>query len=244
MTLGGPSETFPWTLSRKTFKNPELVYCHGSCPFFGGRSLFWSAWCPRPRLDLDELRDFPKKMLSVAKKEEFWERGENLLHVTNADKLDDTVFAGLQRVIDKKLAERWRDIKTATHSMPAPLAVGRASPTSTLRFNKFSTPAPLLKIYDDQKRAERLGRGASLDILLNCTVEKLNADEGHVRSIQTSRGLISLPDDETKVILCSGVSIPISSCQLTRQLISSRPFPMPQFCSTASSMPKKRWARD
>ncbi|KAI8184532.1 hypothetical protein K4K51_012414 [Colletotrichum sp. SAR 10_75] len=167
--LGGPSETFPWTLSKKTFSDPLLKYCHGSCPFFGGRSLFWSAWSPQPKVE--DMRDFPKDMVDSTKKPEFWDRARDLLHVTGADEIGDSVYSGLQREIDQRLKDRLREVKTAEYSEPAQLAVGRASVTSNLRFNKFSTPAPLLKIYEEQKSKN----AASLDILLNCTVKTLVA---------------------------------------------------------------------
>ncbi|VUC22981.1 unnamed protein product [Clonostachys rosea] len=203
MVLGGPSETFPWALSRKTFTDPELRYCHGSCPFFGGRSTFWSAWCPQP--EINEMRDFPKALIAATQEDIFWPEANRLLHVTGTDELDNSIFAGLQDQVDSRLEKRIKDIPTATHSGPARLAVGRSSPTSTLRFNKFSTPGPLLKIYEDQKVKEKNGEGAALDIMLNCVVEKLHADEeGRVRSVKTSKGVISLPTDETSIVLCAG----------------------------------------
>ncbi|KAI8316818.1 hypothetical protein K4K61_000096 [Colletotrichum sp. SAR11_59] len=161
--LGGPSETFPWTLSKKTFSDPLLKYCHGSCPFFGGRSLFWSAWSPQPKVE--DMRAFPKSMIDSTKEPEFWNRARDLLHVTGADNIGDSVYSGLQREIDQRLRDRIQEVKTAEYSEPAQLAVGRASVNSNLRFNKFSTPAPLLKIYEEQKSKN----AASLDILLNCT---------------------------------------------------------------------------
>ncbi|KAI8256705.1 hypothetical protein K4K58_004618 [Colletotrichum sp. SAR11_239] len=103
----------------------------------------------------EDMRDFPKEMIDSTKKPEFWDRARDLLHVTGADKIGDS--------------DRLREVKTAEYSEPAQLAVGRASVTSNLRFNKFSTPAPLLKIYEEQKSKN----AASLDILLNCTVKTL-----------------------------------------------------------------------
>ncbi|KAJ5011942.1 hypothetical protein K4K57_004958 [Colletotrichum sp. SAR 10_99] len=149
------------------------------------------------------MRDFPKEMIVSTKKPEFWYRARELLHVTGADKIGDSVYSGLQREIDQRLKDRLQEVKTAEYSEPAQLAVGRASVTSNLRFNKFSTPAPLLKIYEEQKPKN----AASLDILLNCTVKTLGAvddDEGHVHAIETTRGTITWQGDNTKVILCAG----------------------------------------
>ncbi|KAJ0277299.1 hypothetical protein CBS470a_010355 [Colletotrichum nupharicola] len=132
------------------------------------------------------MRDFSKEMIDSTKTPEFWDRARGLLHVTGAEKIGDSVYSGLQREIDQRLKDRLKEVKTAEYSEPAQLAVGRASVTSNLRFNKFSTPAPLLKIYEEQKSKN----AASLDILLNCTVKSLGAvddDGGHVHAIETTR---------------------------------------------------------
>ncbi|KAI1881548.1 hypothetical protein JX265_000374 [Neoarthrinium moseri] len=198
--LGGPSETFPWTLSKKTFNDPQLRYCHGSCPFFGGRSTFWSAWSPQPRVE--DMRGFPSTMIASTKEPIFWPEAKRLLHVTGANQIGDPVYTGLQKEIDQRLKDRLQHIKTAEYSEPAQLAVGLGTPTSTLRFNKFSTPAPLLKIYEEQKS----NNAAPLDILLNCVVKKLGPvdEDGHTHSIETTRGTITWQGDNTKVILCAG----------------------------------------
>ncbi|KAF9630228.1 2-keto-gluconate dehydrogenase [Lasiodiplodia theobromae] len=202
VVLGGVSETFPWTLSEKTFKDPLLGYCHGSCPFFGGRSAFWSAWSPQPRIE--DMRGFPESMIKATQEAIFWPEAKRLLNVTSASDVDDTIFAGLQDVIDERLREPGDRIPTATVSEPAQLSVGRRSPTSTLRFNKFSVPGPLLRIKEEQAAKEKEGTGARLDIALGCVVEKLRADDGMVRSIETSLGPISWANDNTKVVLCAG----------------------------------------
>ncbi|KAJ3952118.1 hypothetical protein N0V92_011458 [Colletotrichum tropicale] len=221
--LGGPSETFPWTLSKKTFSDPLLKYCHGSCPFFGGRSLFWSAWSPQPKVE--DMRAFPESLIDSTKEPEFWDHARDLLHVTGADKIGDSVYSGLQREIDQRLKDRLREVKTAEYSEPAQLAVGQASVTSNLRFNKFSTPAPLLKIYEEQKSKN----AASLDILLNCTVKTLGAvddDGGHVHAIETTRGTITWQGDNTKVILCAGAfpaaTILLNSFSECRETVGKR----------------------
>ncbi|KAI8165532.1 hypothetical protein K4K50_010205 [Colletotrichum sp. SAR 10_71] len=110
--LGGPSETFPWTLSKKTFSDPLLKYCH--------RSLFWSAWSPQPKVE--DMRDFPKEMIDSTKKPEFWDRARDLLHVTGADKIGDSVHSGLQREIDQRLKDRLQE----------------AFPAATILLNSFS----------------------------------------------------------------------------------------------------------
>ncbi|KAK3392115.1 hypothetical protein B0T20DRAFT_483237 [Sordaria brevicollis] len=207
MVLGGPSETFPWTLSRKTFETKELGFCHGSCPFFGGRSTFWSAWSPRPGLDL--LRDFPESMKETASDEQFWTEAKDLLNVTTAAQINDGVFGSLQTAIDDILQRSVGKIPTADYAESAPLAVGRRSPTSRLRFNKFSVPGPLLGILERQRQLAKTNQGAPLEIMVDCAVtgmSKSDADDGDgfVRVLETSKGTLSWTGNNTRVILCAG----------------------------------------
>ncbi|KAK1980397.1 FAD/NAD(P)-binding domain-containing protein [Colletotrichum cereale] len=204
MVLGGPSETFPWTLSRKTFETKELGFCHGSCPFFGGRSTFWSAWSPRPTLDL--LRDFPEAMKKTAGQEKFWKEVKELLNVTPADQIDDGVFGSLQTAIDSILKDSVTKIPTADYVEPAPLAVGRRSPTSRLRFKKYSVPGSLLGILEQQRQLAKTNKGAPLEIMVDCTVKSMvrSDDDDFVRVVETSKGTLSWTGNKTKIILCAG----------------------------------------
>jgi len=203
MVLGGPSETFPWTLSRKTFENKQLGFCHGSCPFFGGRSTFWSAWSPQPSLEL--MRGFPDSMKKTAGTKEFWKGAKKHLHVQEASKIDDGIFGSLQQAIDKVLRDQLKEIPTADSVESAPLAVGARSPISLMRFNKFSVPGPLLALYEEQRNVTERGEGQPLQLMLNCVVTGLKeGDDGVVRAIETNRGTISWPEDDTKVVLCAG----------------------------------------
>jgi hypothetical protein len=204
MVLGGPSETFPWTLSRKTFETKELKFCHGSCPFFGGRSTFWSSWSPQPSLDL--MRDFPKAMKETAKKQKFWKEAKELLNVTRANQINDGIFGSLQTAIDNILKDSVHKIPTADYAESAPLAVGRRSPTSILRFNKFSVPGPLLGILEQQRQLAKANKGAPLEITVDCAVKNMvkGDDDNFVRVIETSKGTLSWTGNKTKIILCAG----------------------------------------
>ncbi|KAI8296089.1 hypothetical protein K4K56_008099 [Colletotrichum sp. SAR 10_98] len=204
MVLGGPSETFPWTLSRKTFETKELKFCHGSCPFFGGRSTFWSAWSPRPTLDL--MRDFPETMKKTAEQEEFWKKAKELLNVTSADQIDDGVFGSLQTAIDSILKDSVGKIPTADYVESAPLAVGKRSPTSRLQFNKFSVPGPLLGILEQQRQLAKANMGAPLEIVVDCAVKSMakGDDDNFVRVVETSKGTLSWTGNKTRIILCAG----------------------------------------
>ncbi|KAH7309732.1 hypothetical protein B0I35DRAFT_358770 [Stachybotrys elegans] len=225
MVLGGASETFPWTLSRKTFETKELKFCHGSCPFFGGRSTFWSAWSPQPKEAL--MRDFPESMKATAKKESFWQEAKKLLNVTPASEIDDTVFGKLQTAIDKVLTDSVRSIHSADYVESAPLAVGRRSPTSTLRFNKFSVPGPLLGIYESQRHLAKTEDGAPLELAVNCSARSMSqSDDGIVRVLETSKGTLSWTGNDTKIILCAGAipnaTLLLNSFQSCRETVGKR----------------------
>ena len=204
MVLGGPSETFPWTLSRKTFETKELRFLHGSCPFFGGRSTFWSSWSPRPSLDL--MRDFPESMKETASHEQFWTEAQELLNVTPASQIKDGVFDTLQTAIDRILERSVHNIPTADYAESAPLAVGRRSPTSRLRFNKFSVPGPLLGILERQRHLSKTNQGAPLEIMVDCAATSMakGDDDDFVRVIETSKGTLSWTGNKTRIILCAG----------------------------------------
>ncbi|TFK63544.1 FAD/NAD(P)-binding domain-containing protein [Pluteus cervinus] len=205
LLLGGPSETFPWQLTSKTYNNP-VKYMHGSCPFFGGRSTFWSAWCPKPEADL--MRGFPKSMLDTAAKEEFWDEAEDLLHVTPANEIDDPIFDGLQDIIDDRLLKGVPQILGADSAIPAPLAVGMTTSMSKLSFNKFSTPGPLLKLYERQRHLAQEHRGHPLMIATDTIVQRFEVDpEDHERPVNilhTSRGSLCFPQGKTNIILATG----------------------------------------
>ena len=159
------------------------------------------------------MRKFPHQLIQATEDPVFWLEAKRLLNVTSAACIDDTIFAGLQTVIDERLKVPLPSVPSAKQSYPAQLSVGRRSPTSTLRFNKFPVPGPLLGIYEKQKKAAQDGSGARLDIVLNCVVEKLTADDdGVVRAVKTGRGTISWQGEDTKVVLCAGVSISSLYC--------------------------------
>jgi hypothetical protein len=152
------------------------------------------------------MRGFPDSMKRTAETEEFWESAKKLLHVKEAGKIDDGIFGSLQRAVDEVLHKNLNKIHTADSVKTASLAVGSRSPTSLMRFNKFSVPGPLLALYEEQRRLTERDKGQPLQLMLNCLVTGLTeGDDGVVRAIKTSRGTISWPDDDTKIVLCSGV---------------------------------------
>ena len=191
------------------------------------------------------MRDFPKKMIEATENKIFWESAKRLLHVTPADKIGDPVYTGLQHEIDERLKERIKNISTAEYSEPGPLAVGRGSPTSILRFNKFSTPGPLLRRYELQQKATAKDEGKPLDMLLNCVVHKLGGlDDGKVHTIETSRGTISWQGEHTQVVLCAGVCSPLEFDVNGHTYQNDRPFLPPLSCRIASKVVERQSASE
>ncbi|KAF8881429.1 hypothetical protein CPB84DRAFT_1873282, partial [Gymnopilus junonius] len=175
-TLGGPSETFPFSLSRLTYES-TVKFVHGSTPFFGGRSTFWSAWSPTPTPDL--MREWPSSMLKVAgnSDSEFFKRARALLKVTPADEIGPP-YANLQVEINERLKNVKGKIPSATDAYPAPMAVGAVAQSTTIRFTKFSTPGALLALYEQQQDRVKNKTGSALLLATNTAVQYLVTELG------------------------------------------------------------------
>jgi choline dehydrogenase-like flavoprotein len=83
VVIGGRSETFPFTVTEATKKSPGVGFMHGSCPFVGGRSSYWSGWCPKP--DLDVCDTWPQAMKDIMNADGFWEDVERVMNIKTAD---------------------------------------------------------------------------------------------------------------------------------------------------------------
>ena len=183
----------------------------GSCPFFGGRSTFWSAWSPSPSLDL--MREFPESMKKTACEEAFWRDCEELLHVTKANKIQDPVFGqNLQITIQARLDHAIKEhrIPTADFTEHAALSVGRkTSVPNTVAFDKFSTPGPLLKIYERQRHLAKRKMGHPLVIATDTIVKSFGIDpedpQQRPNVLHTSRGSLCFPEGKTNIILAAGM---------------------------------------
>ena len=154
-TLGGPSETFPFSFSRYTYDS-TVKFVHGSTPFFGGRSTFWSAWSPTPTPDL--MRKWPESMKKTAGKPDskFFDRARSLLRVTSASDIGPP-YAKLQDEVDERVqqAVAGKNIPTVTDAFPAPMAVGAVAQSTTIRFTKFSTPCSARPLRTAATASER-----------------------------------------------------------------------------------------
>ncbi|WP_348944838.1 GMC oxidoreductase [Chitinibacter sp. FCG-7] len=216
-TLGGLSETFPWTLAAKTAHQPagHINGQHGMVPFFGGRSIMWSAWCPRPTTE--EMAGWPAETIAAA--QAHFASAEALLNVIPADQIDAhlneqmlaqvsasrPVYGVMQKSLQNMLADNLHKIDSATRSMAAPLAAG-AGLGEGLDFAKFSTPSVLLELSQKQKALSNSGQGSPLRIVTECIVNRLIQQDGQVTALDTSRGVVSVGD--AKVVLAMGTLPP------------------------------------
>lgn len=202
-TLGGLTETYPWSLSSRTAgQGPgSISWVHGMVPFFGGRSIMWSAWCPRPTRA--EMFDWPEETILAAEKN--FVDAERLLNVVPADKIDAAldssgltlaskrrpVYGNMQRALQGALAKNLQHVGTATGCFAAPIAVG-AGVQEDLDFAKFSTPAPLLDLVIRQAKLAGNRRGQPLSIVTNCAVSRILQQDGVATALETSRGIFNL----------------------------------------------------
>ncbi|RTY88510.1 GMC oxidoreductase [Flavobacterium sp. GT3R68] len=216
-TLGGLSETFPWTLSSKTATQPagNIQFQHGMVPFFGGRSIMWSAWCPRPTQE--EMQYWPQEVIDAARAH--FESAEKLLNVVPADQIDNDlssellshvakqrpVYSVMQHALQEMLAANLNKVSSATRSMAAPLAAG-AGTQEGLDFAKFSTPSVMLDLSIKQSDLYAKGLGSPLKMAGNCIVNRIHQQDGVATALDTSRGVVNVGD--AKVILAMGTLPP------------------------------------
>lgn len=216
-TLGGLSETFPWTLSSKTANQSagNIQFQHGMIPFFGGRSIMWSAWCPRPTIE--EMEYWPKETIRAA--HAHFESAERLLNVVPADEIDKDlhpetlrlvakqrpIYGLMQKELQKMLADNLGNIPSAIRTMPAPLAAGTGIQEG-LDFAKFSTPSVLLDLANKQASLSSHGKGNPLKIAGNCIVSRIHEQDGVATALETSRGIVAL--GKANLILAMGTLPP------------------------------------
>jgi choline dehydrogenase-like flavoprotein len=210
-TLGGLSETFPWTLSARTVGGRYIRWQHGMVPFFGGRSTLWSAWCPRPTRE--EMEGWPEEVINAAN--EYFPSAERLLNVVSASEIDKgttapppgvrPVYGVLQERLTRAMEENLGKIPSATRVMAAPLAVGAPRLTG-VDFDKFSTPGPMLGVLVQQRQRALAGKGTPLRIVTDCTVSRVLQQQGRATALETTRGVVNVGD--AKLILAMGTLPP------------------------------------
>lgn len=124
-TWRGASETFPWSISEKTHQGKYIKWQHGMCNFFGGRSLFWSGWCPEPIAE--EMENWPSEVVRVV--HNYFGEVKELMNVTAADQLfgkeysAKPVYGKLQCILQHALEKVSENVEGITRMIPAPLSV-------------------------------------------------------------------------------------------------------------------------
>ena len=126
-TVGGTTcETFSWTITKKTHEGQYIKWQHGTHNFFGGKSPFWSGWCPEPTDD--EMKGWPGRTKKAV--HEYFHEAKKLLNVIPADEIchresgSKPIFGELQGDIQDRLKDLSDQIPAVTRCMAAPLAVG------------------------------------------------------------------------------------------------------------------------
>ena len=124
-TWRGASETFPWSITKKTHQGKYIKWQHGMNNFLGGRSLFWSGWTPEPTDE--EMEYWPPKVIDTVHK--YFGEVRELLDVVSADKIFMTshpakpVYGKLQETLQLALGKVSDNVDTITRMIPGPLAV-------------------------------------------------------------------------------------------------------------------------
>lgn len=77
------SETYPFSITQATKDSPGVRLMHGSRFFVGGRSSYWSGWCPKP--DLEICDTWPQALKNIMSAKGFWEDVERVLNIKSAD---------------------------------------------------------------------------------------------------------------------------------------------------------------
>lgn len=205
-TLGGMSETFPWTITQETRNGKYINFQHGMVPFFGGRSTLWSGWCPRPTRD--EMENWPEELIETLEK--YFPEAEQLLNVIPADQIrvvrpDKPVYGLMQKELQKLIFDNLNNIPALTRAIPAPLAVNDLN-YEDIDFSKFSTPSSILEVAEIQKLLSKTNSGSLLKIATGCIVNQIIQQNGVATALDTSRGIVNIGD--AKLILAMGTLPP------------------------------------
>lgn len=202
---GSPPTTYPWSRTSEMATTGLEFFQAGYIPVVGGRSTYWSAWCPAP--DPSLMRDWPQELVDVTLQPGFWERARHFLHVASMDQIDHGAYGKLQTQLDVNLRENFRRmVPTAKHAYPAPIAVGDTD-WQGVKFYKYSTVGALLALQQEQLALSKQRKDAPLTIVDQCAVSRLlHDDRGNVIAIETSCGVVAVGN--AGIILAMGAIPP------------------------------------
>lgn len=195
---GSAPTTYPWSRTTEMATRGPAFFQAGYIPVVGGRSTYWSAWCPAP--DPGLMRNWPQELVDVTLQDGFWERARDFLHVASMDTIDNGVYGKLQQQLGVNLRENYRHaVPSAEHAYPAPIAVGKPDWQGT-KFYKYCVVGALLGLQQQHQ---------TLNIADHCVVSRLlHDDHGSVIAIETSRGVV--PVGGAKVVLAMGTIPPVT----------------------------------
>ena len=177
----------------------------GYMPIVGGRSSYWSAWCPAP--DRELMRDWPDELIKVTEQPGFWDDAKKFLRVKSMNKVQNGVYGNLQSQLDANAQANFKHcVPSAQNAYPAPIAVDDPE-WKSVKFFKYSTTGTLFNLYEQRKAMSAHEEGPPLTMVDHCTLTKmLHDDQGSVIALQTSRGDIGVGN--AKVILAMGAFSP------------------------------------
>ena len=126
-TVDDPSETFHWSIAKQTYEQNDIKWQHGVYNFVGGRSSFWSGWCPQPTEE--EMKDWPSEIRKAV--QEYFPRAKEFLNVISADDIfkdlksatPSPIFGNLQSQVQALLSKASSSCEAVSQVIPAPLAV-------------------------------------------------------------------------------------------------------------------------
>lgn len=204
-TTSTPPTTYPWTRTRRMVDSKHHFFQAGYMPLLGGRSSYWSAWCPTPTRA--QMRDWPESLVDITQKPEFWNRAKKFLHVTSMDQIQNGIYGSLQAQLDTHLSQNFKKhVPSATSAFPAPIAV-KIPEWKSVRFFKYSTVGSLFQHVINQQELAKDSKGTELKVLDKCIVKRLiHDDAGSVTAIETSRGCFATGN--AKIILGMGTIPP------------------------------------
>ncbi|KAI9567634.1 hypothetical protein HD554DRAFT_2039364 [Boletus coccyginus] len=154
---------------------------------------------PKRKILVLERGDLEHVLKFVTEGQDFWGESKKLLHVIHVNELGNEEFRNIQKYIDGNLQGIIAKKKntTADYEAPASLAVGGTTARSQQVFETFSTPGPLLDIYERQRQlAKKKNRRLYIDP---------DDPQKRANELQTSRGSLCFPgEDKPNIILATG----------------------------------------